>query len=87
MKITTIELIGMLAAVLTTVAFVPQIMKVWKSKSAAGLSLTMYLIFFTGIVLWLIYGFMISSLSMILANIVTGLLTLFIIFFILSKRR
>ncbi|MGV8945899.1 MAG: SemiSWEET family sugar transporter [Lutibacter sp.] len=75
------EMIGLVAGVLTTSAFVPQVYKTWKSKSADGLSLTMYLVFFVGIILWLIYGIYIQSLAMILANAVTGFLALMLILF------
>ena len=51
-----IELIGLLAAILTTIAFIPQVFKVIKTRSSEGLSLTTYLIFITGVSLWLIYG-------------------------------
>jgi len=75
------EIIGLVAAVLTTAAFVPQVYKTWKSKSADSLSLTMYIIFFTGVILWLIYGIQIHSLSIILANVVTSILALLLIIF------
>lgn len=75
------EIIGLIAGVLTTSAFVPQVYKTWKSKSAESLSLTMYLVFFIGIILWLIYGIHIKSLGMILANTVTAFLALLLIFF------
>lgn len=79
--IDNVEIIGFVAAVLTTSAFVPQVYKTWKSKSAESLSLTMYLVFFVGIILWLIYGISINSLAMIFANSVTGLLALLLIVF------
>ncbi len=75
----SIEIIGLIAAVLTTSAFAPQVYKVWKSKSTRDISLTMYLGFFVGLLLWLYYGFKIDSLSMILANGVTAFLALVII--------
>lgn len=76
-----IEILGLIAAALTTSAFVPQVYKTWKTKSVEGLSLTMYLVFFVGIVLWLIYGIHHNSLPMILSNSVTGILALFLIYF------
>ena len=75
------EIIGLIAAVLTTSSFIPQAVKTWKTKSAGNLSLTMYIAMFTGIVLWLIYGIHLHSLAMILATSVTALLTLVIIVF------
>jgi len=73
------EIIGLIAAVLTTSAFVPQVIKAWRTKSTKSLSLPMYLIFFVGIMLWLIYGFHLNSLAMILSNIITGILALILI--------
>ena len=75
------EIIGLLAAVLTTGAFVPQVYKTWKIKSADDISLTMYMVLFVGLVLWLIYGIYLNSLPMILANSVTGILALIVLFF------
>jgi MtN3 and saliva related transmembrane protein len=76
-----IDLIGYLAAILTTTAFVPQAYKIWKTKYAQGVSLTMYLIMFTGVSLWGIYGFLIQSYPMILANFITASLLIMIIYF------
>ena len=81
------EIIGLLAAVLTTSSFVPQVYKTWKTKSAGNLSLTMYIVLFIGIILWLVYGIHLNSFSMILANIVTGILALLLIFFKLKYKK
>ena len=62
------EIIGLVAAFITTASFLPQVFKTYKTKDTSGLSLTMYLTFFVGIVLWLIYGIHLKSLSMILAT-------------------
>ncbi|PHR70701.1 MAG: hypothetical protein COA67_07805 [Lutibacter sp.] len=75
-----IEIIGLIAAFFTTAAFVPQVVKIWKTKEVENLSLTMYLTMLSGVILWLIYGININSLSMILANIVTITLVCVIIF-------
>lgn len=75
------EIIGLVAAVLTTSAFVPQVYKTWRSKSADSLSLTMYIIFFIGIILWLVYGIHINSIAMIFANSITAGLALLLIVF------
>ena len=80
------EIIGLAAATLTTAAFIPQVYKTWKTKSVDELSLTMYLVFFIGIVLWLIYGIYIDSFSIILANTITGLLVLLLIYFKLKYK-
>jgi MtN3 and saliva related transmembrane protein len=77
----SIDVLGYVAASLTTVAFVPQVIKTWKSKSAKDISLIMFLLFNIGIILWLIYGIVIESMPIILANIVTGILALTILGF------
>ncbi|MDO8597369.1 MAG: SemiSWEET transporter [Sulfuricaulis sp.] len=69
------SIIGFIAAILTTVAFVPQILKIWRARSAKDVSLGMYTVFTLGIVLWLAYGILIDSWPIILANCVTLLLT------------
>jgi len=81
------EIIGLLAAILTTSSFVPQVYKTWKTKSAGNLSLTMYIVLFIGIILWLVYGIHLNSFSMILANIVTGILALLLILFKLKYKK
>jgi MtN3 and saliva related transmembrane protein len=75
-----IEFIGLCAAFLTTASFLPQVYKTWKTKDVSGLSLPMLSMFFTGVVLWLIYGLLLKSPSLILANGITtvSILLLFI---------
>jgi MtN3 and saliva related transmembrane protein len=63
--------LGLLAGTLTTIAFIPQIAKAWRSKSTGDLSWGMVITFSTGVLLWLIYGIWIDSLPVILANSVT----------------
>ena len=64
-------MVGLVAGLLTTLAFVPQVWQVWKSRSARDLSLPMYLIFASGVALWLVYGLMTGVLPIIVANSVT----------------
>ena len=71
-----IEYIGIVAAILTTSGFAPQVYKSLKTKEVAGVSLTMYVVMFMGLLFWLYYGIRINSFSMILANIVSGGLVL-----------
>ena len=80
------ELIGFIAAVCTTFAFLPQVIKVWKTKQTKDLSLRMYTVMFIGICLWFVYGLRINSLSIILANIVTGFLVFTILVYILRTK-
>lgn len=74
------EILGLIAAVLTTSGFVPQVYKTLKTKNVIGISLTMYLVLLVGMIFWLIYGFLIDSFSIKLANIVSGSLVLILIF-------
>ena len=76
-----LKYIGFLAAFCTTVAFFPQAVKVWKTKSTRDISLYMFIIFTIGVFSWLIYGITISDLPIILANSVTLILSLFILFY------
>jgi MtN3 and saliva related transmembrane protein len=71
-QIETMEIVGFIAAILTTSAFVPQVYKTWKTKAVEGISLTMFLAMFTGVVLWTFYGFYKNSLSMVIANTITA---------------
>ena len=64
-------MLGLTAGTLTTVAFIPQLVKAWKSRSTGDLSWGMVLTFTIGVLLWLIYGLWIDSLPVILANGVT----------------
>jgi MtN3 and saliva related transmembrane protein len=66
--------IGFIAAILTTVSFVPQVLKVWRTRSAKDISLGMYSLFTLGIAAWLVYGVLIDSWPVILANLVTLML-------------
>ena len=74
--ITITTLIGLTAATLTTICFVPQVYKTWKSKETKNLSLIMYLMLSTGILLWLVYGLFINDLPIIAANAVSLLLAI-----------
>ena len=79
--------VGLTAAVFTTIAFVPQVLKIWKKRDASGVSITMYVIMFIGICIWFCYGILIDSISVITANGVSGILQMFIIAFALIHRK
>jgi MtN3 and saliva related transmembrane protein len=76
-----VKIIGLVAGTLTTISFLPQVIKTWQSKSAKDLSLPMFLIFFLGTVLWLVYGLYIDSLPVIIANGVTMVLAFILLIF------
>jgi len=75
----TQDLIGLAAGTLTTVSFVPQVIKTWTSRSAKDISFGMFLLFSLGVVLWLIYGLALQATPIIVANLVTLALSLSII--------
>ncbi len=76
----TIQLLGLVAGSFTTAAFIPQVVKTWKTRSAKDLSLGMFSIFCLGVVLWLVYGLLIMDIPVIVANVVTLLLASFLLF-------
>ena len=80
-----VELIGYCAAFLTTIAFVPQALKSWRTKDLSGISLGMYSLFTAGVGLWLVYGLIIEKWPLILANALTFALALSILFLKLSN--
>ena len=75
------EYIGFFAALCTTIAFVPQAIKVYQTKSTKDISILMFLIFTVGVLSWLIYGLIINDYPVILANAVTLILSLFILIY------
>ena len=76
-----IKYIGFFAAFCTTIAFLPQAIKVYKSRSTKDISLYMFLIFTLGVLSWLIYGIIINDIPIILANAVTLVLSFFILLY------
>ena len=81
-----IEVIGLIAACLTTSSFLPQVYKIWKFKISDGISLSMYLFMLTGVILWFIYGLLIGSISVIFANFIAALLQMIIIYYKLKLK-
>lgn len=69
------DIIGLAAAFCTTVAFLPQVLRAWRTRSTTDLSLTMFLVFTTGIFLWLVYGLILRDIPLIAANGTTFVLS------------
>ncbi|MBK9732508.1 MAG: SemiSWEET transporter [Chitinophagaceae bacterium] len=65
------DTLGLIAGALTSISFLPQVIKTWRTKSAKDLSLVMFGIFSAGATLWLIYGLQVNSLPIISANLLT----------------
>ena len=70
-----LEWTGYVAAAMTTLAFVPQAVKTILTKDTRSISLGMYVVFTGGLAMWLVYGIALGSMPMILANVVTFLLS------------
>lgn len=81
------EKIGFLAAILTTISFLPQAITTIRYKNTDGLSALMYLILSLGVFLWCIYGITIKDIPIILANAITLILTLIILSVILLNKK
>ncbi|PKO24787.1 MAG: hypothetical protein CVU35_07530 [Betaproteobacteria bacterium HGW-Betaproteobacteria-8] len=64
-------IIGFIAATLTTIAFIPQVIKVWRTRSTRDVSIGMYALFTTGVASWFCYGLLIGSWPVIVANAIT----------------
>jgi MtN3 and saliva related transmembrane protein len=76
-----IQLLGLFAGGCTTIPFLPQVIKTWKSRSAKDLSLSMFSIFCLGVTLWLIYGIMVQDIPVIAANMLTLMLASTLLYF------
>jgi MtN3 and saliva related transmembrane protein len=81
------ETLGYIAGILTTIAFVPQVIQIYKTKSAEDVSLSMFLLFTAGVVMWLVYGIQSQAVPVIAANATTLLLSCVILFFKFKYRK
>ncbi len=82
----TTDLIGYFSAFLTTLAFVPQAHHSWKTRDLSGVSLPMYAMFSLGVLGWLIYGVMINSWPIIVANSITLVLACVVLYLKVAHR-
>jgi MtN3 and saliva related transmembrane protein len=76
----TSEIIGFIATFLSVICFIPQAIKTIKTKDTEAISFWMYLLFLLSVIFWLIYGFMVSSLSIIVKNILVIILSSIILY-------
>ena len=81
-----VEILGAVAGTLTTVAFLPQVVRLWRRRSARDLSLAWIVTFTSGVALWLAYGIALASRPILIANAVTLGLMLLILYFKLRER-
>ena len=74
-----VDIFGYFAAILTTIAFLPQLIKTLKTKKADDVSLTTLIMFIAGVLFWIIYGYKILSAPILIANLITLILNLLIL--------
>jgi MtN3 and saliva related transmembrane protein len=74
-----IDVLGLIAGTLTTIAFLPQLHKTWTSKSAKDVSSVMMITFCIGVFLWFVYGLAIHAMPVVVSNAVTLVLALLIL--------
>ena len=77
----SVEFFGYFAAILTTLAFLPQLIKTLKTQKADDVSLITLIMFLTGVLSWIVYGYKISSVPILMANIITFILNFLILIF------
>lgn len=80
------ELVGSIAAILTTGSFIPQVLHTWKTRDVSGISLGMYSAFTVGVALWLVYGVLVMSWPIIIANVITTTLAAMVLILKIKHR-
>ena len=76
-----IEILGLVAGTITSITFLPQVIKIWQTKSAKDLSIMMLLLLMLGVVLWLIYGLVVMSAAIIYTNGMVLAMSLIMLYF------
>ncbi|AEV32114.1 SemiSWEET family sugar transporter [Owenweeksia hongkongensis] len=84
MNINWIDVIGIAAGVCTTAAVIPQLIKAYKTKKVADVSIGMFLVLITGVLLWTVYGFLKNDLAIILANGISVVLNSLLLYLLLK---
>ena len=79
MTLSLADVVGSAAAVLTTLSFLPQVLHTLKTRDVSGISLVMYSAFTVGVALWLVYGLLLGSWPIVIANVITIMLALAIV--------
>ena len=76
-----VEILGLAAGCITSITFLPQVIKTWKTKSAEGVSLMMFTLATISVIMWLVYGILVDKLSIIFTNSMVLLLSLIMLYF------
>jgi MtN3 and saliva related transmembrane protein len=79
------SLLGFIAAFFTTISFLPQVIKIYKTKNTEGISPLMYIIFICGIILWIVYSILIKDLAMFAGNIITLSSTIPVLYWVIKN--
>ncbi|MBX2809897.1 MAG: SemiSWEET transporter [Cellvibrionaceae bacterium] len=79
------DYIGFAAAFLTTIAFLPQVLQVIRTRSTGDLSLGTYSFFWTGVVMWMVYGIVQGDLAIIIANGITAVLAGIVLIYVITN--
>jgi MtN3 and saliva related transmembrane protein len=87
MVVRIMTIIGLIAGVLTTLCWVPQVVRSWRTKSTRDFSWTYLIVLSTGVALWIVYGITRSDIAVFLTNTVTLCLLLFVIGMKLGEER
>ena len=82
----SIQILGLVAGTITSITFLPQVIKIWKTKSAKDLSIAMLLLLMFGVVLWLIYGLIVMDAAIIYTNSMVLAMSLILLFFKLKYK-
>lgn len=82
-----IKILGLVAALCTTIAFLPQAIKIIRTKDTTSISTAMYSLFTVGTLMWLVYGIFTRNIPVILANAVTFIIATIILFYKLRQKR
>ncbi len=82
----TAQIIGLVAGTITSITFLPQVIRIWKTRSAKDLSMAMMLMLIVGTSLWLSYGLMIKDAAIIYTNSMVLLMSLIMMFFKLKYK-
>ena len=87
MDMNWIEIAGHMGGIMSSITFIPQVYKAWRSKSVGDLSLTMMIIAFTSTIVWLIYGISLNLWPVIIANTIICFLSLLLLYFKFTFKR
>ena len=85
MNYLSVEILGYIAGLISTLAFFPQVLKVWKTNSTNDLSMAMYILYLISLILWSVYAWVIHAYSLLLTEVITALLVGYIIVKLINK--